>query len=222
MALNIIVFGASGMVGEGVLIECLAHPEVQRVLVIGRRSCGHTHPKLTEIIHPNFFDLTPLESRLKGFDGAFFCLGVSSVGMKEEEYRRTTYDLTMAVATTLARLNPQMTFTYVSGTGTDSTEQGRLMWARVKGKTENDLMKLPFTASFMFRPGLMKPNVGQQNIKGPLKLAHVLYPIFRVVAPRSVCTLADVGRAMINVTRWGSDKRILDNADITRRATTMG
>src|SRR5512133_1123004 len=148
MGIKAIVFGATGMVGEGVLHEALKHPAVDAVLVIGRRSCGVDHPKLKEIIHKDFFDYSSIENQLRGYNACFFCLGVSSIGMKEDEYRRLTYDLTMAAAIALSRLNPDMVFCYVSGAGTDSSEQGRSMWARVKGKTENDLMKLPFKAVY--------------------------------------------------------------------------
>jgi uncharacterized protein YbjT (DUF2867 family) len=211
------IFGASGMVGEGVLLETLTHTEVEGVLVVGRRTCGATHGKLTEILHRDLFNLSALEPRLKGYDACFFCLGISSVGMNEEEYRRTTYDLTMHVATTLSRLNPQMTFCYVSGQGTDSTEQGKLMWARVKGKTENDLTRLPFKAVFLFRPGLMKPVAGQKNIKPLFKIAGLLYAIVKTISPRSACTLEEVGRAMLRVSTEGYPKKILDVPDILDR-----
>src|SRR5512133_2476442 len=152
MSIKAIVFGATGMVGEGVLHEALRHPAVDAVLVIGRRPCGVTHPKLKEVLQKDFYDYSALEYQLRGYHACFFCLGVTSIGKKEEEYRRLTYDLTMAAARTLARLNPEMVFCYVSGAGTDSSERGRSMWARVKGKTENDLMKLPFKAVYAFRP----------------------------------------------------------------------
>jgi hypothetical protein len=205
------------MVGEGFLLETLTHTEVEGVLVVGRRTCGATHGKLTEILHRDLFNLSALEPRLKGYDACFFCLGISSVGMNEEEYRRTTYDLTMHVATTLSRLNPQMTFCYVSGQGTDSTEQGKLMWARVKGKTENDLTRLPFKAVFLFRPGLMKPVAGQKNIKPLFKIAGLLYAIVKTISPRSACTLEEVGRAMLRVSTEGYPKKILDVPDILDR-----
>ncbi len=152
VAMRVIIFGATGMVGQGVLRECLIDPGVARVLVIGRSPTGVHDAKLTEIIHDDFLNYSAIEARLTGFDACFFCLGVSSIGMSEERHRHLTYDLTLAAATTLARLNPQMTFTYVTGAGTDSTEQGSRMWARVKGKTENDLLKLPFKGAYMFRP----------------------------------------------------------------------
>ncbi len=155
--MKVIIFGATGMVGQGVLRECLVDPDVESVLSIARRPCGKQDPKLQEILHDDFFDYSAIESRLVGYDACFFCLGVSSVGMDAERYRHLTYDLTMAAATTLAQLNPGMVFTYVTGRGTDSTERGPMMWARVKGKTENDLLKLPFGAAYMFRPAGIQP-----------------------------------------------------------------
>jgi uncharacterized protein YbjT (DUF2867 family) len=155
--LRAIITGATGMVGEGVLHECLQHPAVEAVLVINRKPCGVVHPKLKEIIHPDFFDLSGIQQQLKGYNACFFCLGVSSIGMKEPEYHRLTYTLTLNFAETLSKLNRDTTFCYVSGGGTDSSEKGRSMWARVKGKTENDLMKLPFKQVFAFRPGYMHP-----------------------------------------------------------------
>ncbi|MFB3055726.1 MAG: NAD-dependent epimerase/dehydratase family protein, partial [Ignavibacteriaceae bacterium] len=161
--INAIIFGATGMVGEGALHECLKHPDIESVLVINRRSCRVNHKKLKEIIHTDFLNFFPLESEIAGYNACYFCMGVSSIGKKEEEYTRITYDLTIHVANTLLKLNPDMIFTYVSGVGTDSTETGRSMWARVKGKTENDLRKLPFKASYMFRPGYIQPTKGLKN-----------------------------------------------------------
>src|ERR1700744_5522049 len=172
-----IVTGATGMVGEGVLMECLQHPQVEAVLVINRKPCGVTHPKLKEIIHSDFFDLSAIAGQLSGYNACFFCLGVSSVGMKEPEYYKLTYTLTMHVGQTLSRLNPDMTFCYVSGGSTDSTEKGKVMWARVKGKTENDLMKLPFKQVFNFRPGYMHPTPGLKNVLPLYKYISWLYPI---------------------------------------------
>ena len=186
------------MVGEGVLLEALKHDVVESVLAIGRSSYELKHQKLAEIIHNDFFDYSAIETRLKGFNACFFCLGISSVGMNERDYTRITYDLTMAAANTLCRLNPDMTFCYVSGTGTDSTEKGRLMWARVKGKTENDLARLPFKGIYLFRPGLMKPTSGQKNVKTIFQAAGYLYPVLKVFTPGNVCTLEDLGLAMIH------------------------
>jgi uncharacterized protein YbjT (DUF2867 family) len=220
MKIRVILFGATGMVGEGVLLESLKHLNVESVLVIGRRPCNVKHPKLNEFLHHDFFDYSTIENKLRGYDACFFCLGVSSVGMKEEEYTRTTYDLTMQAATTLSRLNPGMTFCYVSGTGTDSTEQGRLMWARVKGRTENHLSRLPFKAVYSFRPGLMKPTKGQKNVRIIFKVLGFSYPIWKFLSPKNVCTLGVVGLAMIQAVRVGYSKQILENLDIAQLART--
>ncbi len=203
------------MVGEGVLHEALYHPDVESVLVIGRRSCGVTNPKLKEIIHKDFYNYTAIEDQLLGYNACFFCLGVTSIGKNEVEYRRLTYDLTMAAATTLSRLNPEMTFCYVTGAGTDSTERGRSMWARVKGKTENDLMKLPFKAVYAFRPGYIKPTPGLQNALSFSKVIAPLYPALHALLPKYMCTLEEVGLAMINVATIGYGKKILECEDIT-------
>jgi uncharacterized protein YbjT (DUF2867 family) len=220
MKIKAIIFGASGMVGQGVLLTALDHPLVESVLVIGRRSCRVQHTKLKEFLHQDFYNYSSIEDHLKGYNACFFCLGVSSVGMNEKDYTRITYDLTMQAATTLAKLNPDMTFCYVSGTGTDSTEQGRMMWARVKGKTENQLKKLPFKSVYLFRPGLMKPVKGQKNLKPIFKAAGLLYPLLKVLSPRNVCTLEDVGLAMIHAVEVGYQKQILENLDITQLAKT--
>lgn len=206
------------MVGEGVLHECLLHPDVEEVLVIGRRSSGKTHPKLKEIVHNNFFDVSAIKDQLKGYNACFFCLGISSVGTKEKDYHHITYELTLHVASALAELNPNMTFCYVSGAGTDSSEHGKMMWARVKGQTENDLMKLPFKAAYMFRPGFMKPTKGLKNtLKGYVFVAW-LYPVFRLLLPKYVSTLRELGLAMINVVLSGYEKRILEVKDIVKLA----
>ena len=210
-----IITGSTGMVGEGVLIECLKHPDVESVLVINRRPCGITHPRLKEIIHIDFFNLRAVESELSGYNACFFCAGVSSVGMKEPEYRRITYDLTMNFAQTLSKLNPDMAFCYVSGAGTDSSEKGRMMWARVKGKTENDLMKLQFRNVYAFRPAFMKPTRGQKNVPGFYKYILWLYYIFHPLFPQYFGTLSDVGLAMINCALSGPAKKVLEAKDIT-------
>lgn len=210
--LKVLVTGASGMVGEGVLLECLDNPQVDSVVVVGRRPCGTTHPKLTEIIHKDFFDLSPIASQLKGFDACFFCLGVSSIGMKEPEYTRLTYTLTMHFAETVA--HPGMVFCYVSGAGTDGTEKGRSMWARVKGKTENDLGKLPFKAVYNFRPAMMKATKGQRNTLKAYKYFAWMYPVLKTLFPNMASTITEVGRAMINVSTRGYSKRVLEVSDI--------
>jgi len=209
-----IIFGATGMVGEGVLQMSLNHPSVESVLVIGRKSCGKSHPKLKEIIHNNFFDYKNIEEVLKGYNACFFCLGVSSIGMKEEDYKRITYNLTMSAAKTLAALNPGMTFCYVSGSGTDSTEKGRLMWARIKGKTENDLFRLPFKDSYMFRPGFIKPLKGQKNAYKASQAIGLFYPVLKILITKYVCTMENLGLAMIHAAESGYSKKILENKDI--------
>jgi uncharacterized protein YbjT (DUF2867 family) len=212
-----VITGATGMVGEGVLLECLNHPDVEQVLIINRKPAGVSHPKLREIIHRDFFNLTPLEQQLTNFDACFFCLGVSSVGISKEEYRRTTYGLTLNVAQLLARLNPSMAFCYVTGAGTDSSEQGRVAWARVKGVTENALLRL-FKRAYMFRPGFMKATPGQKNVKNYYKLIAWLYPIGRALYPAGFCTLREVGLAMIEAANHGSPKQILEVGDIVKLA----
>ncbi|HLY69851.1 MAG TPA: NAD-dependent epimerase/dehydratase family protein [Puia sp.] len=209
-----IITGTTGMVGEGVLHECLLHPQVESVLVINRKPCGVSHPKLKEIIHYNFFDLSPIDNQLIGYDACFFCLGVSSVGMKEVEYYNLTYTLTMHVAETLSKKNPAMTFCYISGKSTDSTEKGRMMWARVKGKTENDLFKLPFKQVYAFRPGYMHPTKGLKNTLRSYHYISWTYPFFRTFFPNYVSTLKELGLAMINAALFGCDKNILEVKDI--------
>jgi hypothetical protein len=209
-----IVTGASGMVGEGVLLECLNNSNVESVLVIGRRPCGHTHPKLKEVLVKDFSNLSEAEPHIKGYNACFFCLGVSSVGMKEPEYTRLTYDLTMNFARLAAKHNPEMTFCYVSGASTDSTEKGKMMWARVKGKTENDLMKLPFKRVFAFRPGFMKPTNGQKNTLPYYKYIGWMYYLGRPFSPATFMKLSEVGTAMINVALRGTEKKVLETKDI--------
>jgi hypothetical protein len=213
-----IVTGSTGMVGEGVLQECLQHPQVEAVLVINRKPCGVSHPKLREIIHSDFFDISPLANELNGYNACFFCLGVSSVGMKEPEYYKMTYTLTMHVAQTLSGLNPDMTFCYVSGGSTDSTEKGKMMWARVKGKTENDLAKLPFKQEYNFRPGMMKAAKGAKNTLKYYKYFSWLYPLLRALGMAT--TIAEVGQAMINTIIYGYKTRILEIKDIINMAHT--
>jgi uncharacterized protein YbjT (DUF2867 family) len=217
MSIKTIITGATGMVGEGVLLECLSNPDVEQVLVINRKPGGVSHPKLREIVHADFFNLAPIAQQLTGYDACFFCLGVSSVGMDIEQYRRVTYDLTLNVGELLARSNPEMTFCYVTGAGTDSSEQGRIAWARVKGATENALMQL-FKRPYMFRPGFMKASPGQKNIKSYYKFLAWIYPIGRALYPAGFCTLQEVGQAMINAATKGYSKQILDVKDIVELA----
>jgi uncharacterized protein YbjT (DUF2867 family) len=210
--LKVIITGTTGMVGEGVLLECLDNPAVERVLAIGRRSCGHTHPKLSECLAPDFRDLSKVEAQLSGYDACFYCAGVSSVGMKEAEYTAISYDTPLRFAETLLRLNPGMVLVHVSGAHTDGSEQGRVMWARVKGKAENALARLPFKAVYNFRPSLMKPTPGQKHIKRAYQPIRVLYPLMNLFFPG--LTLTEVGRAMINSVRLGAAVTVLEAKDI--------
>jgi len=216
MKIKAIITGVTGMVGEGVLHECLLHPEVESVLVINRKPCGVKHEKLKEIIHKDFLDLSSIEDQLAGYNACYFCAGVTSVGKKEDEYRRITYYLTMNFAKKLVDLNPDMTLCYVSGVGTDSTEKGRSMWARVKGKTENDLLKLPFKAAYMFRPGYIQPIKGLKNTYKIYKVFVPFYPILKTLFPKYVVTLEEIGKSMINVTLYGSEKKVLECRDIAK------
>jgi uncharacterized protein YbjT (DUF2867 family) len=217
--MKVIVFGATGMVGQGVLRECLLDPEVDQVLSIGRNETGQRHEKLREIVRSDLFDLSPFAAELSGYDACFFCLGVSSAGMSEAAYREMTYDLTIAAASLLAERNrEQMTFIYVSGTGTDSTEHGSVMWARVKGATENALMKLPFKAAYMFRPGLIEPMHGATSRTRLYRVFYVafgpLLPLARALLPGTITTTERVGRAMLNAVKHGAPKPLLENRDI--------
>ncbi len=211
-----IITGATGMVGEGVLLECLASEEVEHVLVVGRRPYGVAHPKLEECIVASFDDLSAVEVQLRGYDACFYCAGVSSAGMSEADYTRIAYDTVMHLAETLARLNPKMIFDHVTGAQTDGTEKGRVMWARVKGKAENALTRLPFAEVYNFRPGLMKPTKGQRSIKTLYRVLLVLLPILRLFFP--LLTLQEVGRAMIHTVTKGFDKQVLEVADIAALA----
>ncbi len=216
MNYKIILTGATGMVGEGVLLECLAHPQVSAVLSASRRSNGMSHPKLKEYIVPDFLKLKEEDENLKGYDACFFCAGVTSVGKKEAEYTRLTFDTTVHFAKAVLHQNPQMTFIYVSGASTDSSEKGRMMWARVKGRTENTLAAMPFKKVYNFRPGFMKLTKGQKNALKMYKYFAWMYPFFKVVLPNSTSTLKQVGKAMINCLIIGSDKQILEVRDINK------
>jgi uncharacterized protein YbjT (DUF2867 family) len=220
MKISVIITGATGMVGEGVLMECMQHPDVEKVLMINRKHYDAEHPKLKELLIPDFFDLTKITDQLAGYDACFFCAGISSNGMKEPAYHHITYDLTLHFAQALININPHMVFDYVSGSHTDSSEKGRIMWARVKGKTENALLKLPFKKVYNFRPGFMKPTEGQKNIKGYYKVIASLYPLLRLLMPNQVITLHVVGLAMINSVLKGYDKRVLEIKDIKALAET--
>ncbi|HWB92205.1 MAG TPA: NAD-dependent epimerase/dehydratase family protein [Puia sp.] len=218
--LRVIITGATGMVGEGVLHECLQHPAVDAVLIVNRKPLGLSHPKLKEIVHPDLYDLSPVETQLSGYNACFFCLGVSSVGMPAEDYYRVTYTLTMRVAETLSRLNSGMVFCYVSGAGTDSSEKGRSRWARVKGKTENDLMKLPFRRVYAFRPGFIRPIPGLSHAHKFYRYINWLFPIGRALFPNGFATLSEVGLAMIHVALYCDGNVIVTGNDIIRYAAT--
>jgi uncharacterized protein YbjT (DUF2867 family) len=220
--MNVLIFGATGMVGQGVLRECLLDPNVQMVQAIGRTATGVQHPKLRDVVHPDLFHYEAIEATLSGFDACFFCLGVTSSGKAEADYDRVTYGITVAAAETLCPLNPQMTFTYVSGAGTDSSEHGRIMWARVKGKTENALLRLPFAAAYMFRPGIIEPLDG---IKSKTSVYQIFYtlgkpllPVIRAIFPNQIVSTREVGRAMLTVARHGWPKRVLEIGDIRAAA----
>lgn len=216
--MQVIIFGASGMVGKGVLLECLDDRQVESVLVVGRSPCGVTDERLTEILHPDMFDLSSLRDRLTGLDACFFCLGVSSVGMSETDYHLVTYDLTVHVAETLLALNRDLVFCYVSGVGTDSLESGPVMWARVKGKTENRLLSMPFREVYMFRPGYIQPRRGIESKTRLYRIGYAvlgpLFPVLKRLFPGVVTSTDRVGRAMIRIARGGMAKRIIDNRDI--------
>ncbi len=220
--MKVILLGATGLVGQGVLRECLLAPDVEHVLAVGRNATGQRHDKLRELVTGDLFDLGRHSAELTGFDACFFCLGVSSAGMSESQYRRITKDLTLASGELLARLNRGMTFVYVSGAGTDSTERGRTMWARVKGETENALLRLPFKAAYMFRPAYIQPVHGITS-RTPLyrhlyAVLGPLYPVWQAVFPRWVTTTEKVGRAMLAVARRGAPRPVLENPDLNALA----
>jgi nucleoside-diphosphate-sugar epimerase len=218
MKVKAIITGTTGMVGEGVLHECLNHPDVESVLIINRRTANVQHPKLKEIIHNNFYDLTKIENQLSGYNACFFCLGTTSVGKNENEYYKITFDLTKTFADTLLKPNPEMVFCYVSGTGTDSTEKSKLMWARVKGKTENYLLNLGFKDAYMFRPALITPAKGLKNTLTMYKIFLPLLPGVKLLFPKYICSLKKIGQAMINAVTKGYEKKILEVGDIKNLA----
>jgi uncharacterized protein YbjT (DUF2867 family) len=216
--MKIILFGATGMVGQGALRECLLDPQVEAVLSVGRSRTGQQHPKLEELVLPDLFDLGASANTLQGFDATLFCLGVTSAGMSEAEYRRVTHDLTIAVAQVLLRLNPNMTFIFVSGAGTDSAEKSRTMWARVKGATENALLRMPFKAAYMFRPGAIRPLHGIRSKTAAYRISYLLMapvlPLLQRLLPALITTTEQLGRAMLHAARSGAPKRILETRDI--------
>ncbi|QIA06285.1 NAD-dependent epimerase/dehydratase family protein [Draconibacterium halophilum] len=220
--MKVIITGATGMVGKGVLLECLDHESVEKVLVIGRNPVDVRHPKLEELIHGDFADFSTVKTQLAGYDACFLCMGISSVGLKENDFKKITYDYTLSLAKELFPLNPEMTITYVSGEGTDSSEKGRIMWARVKGKTENDLLNMGFKQAFMFRPGVIIPLRG---IKSRTKAYQFIYDyfmwlvhLFKAVAPNAVVNTTQVGKAMINAALYGYNSVIIKPKDIIQLA----
>jgi uncharacterized protein YbjT (DUF2867 family) len=214
MSLKVIITGSTGMVGEGVLLTCLNSPEVTEVLSVSRRSVGLKHPKLKECLVSDFLNLQAVESQLIGYGACFYCAGVSSVGMTEEAYTKITFDTVINFASTVLRLNPGMVITHITGLYTDGTEEGSVMWARVKGKAENALMRMPFKGVYNFRPGFMSPVKGQQHLKAWYRVALVLAPVVRMLFPRKALSLNEVGRAMINAATKGYKKQVLEIADI--------
>lgn len=216
--MRVLIFGATGMVGQAVLRECLLDPDIEAVLTVGRAAAAVERPKLRQIVQADLFHYADIEAELLGFDACFFCLGVSAAGMTEAQYERVTYTLTLAAAETLARLNPTMTFVYVSGAGTDSSERGRLMWARVKGRTENAILRLPFKAAYMFRPAAIWPLHGERSRTAAYRVAYIfvrpMLPLLRRLFPSYVLTTEEVGLAMIHVAKWGAPKPVLESADI--------
>jgi len=218
--MRVILFGATGMVGQGVLRECLLDPGVERVLAVGRTATPQRDEKLHDLVVDNFLDFSAVERELSGYDACFFCLGITSAGMTEADYRRVTYDIALAAAQTLVRINPGMTFVFVSGAGADSTGRGRVMWARVKGQTENALLALPFKGVYVFRPAAIQPLHGIRSKTAWINAAYAvlgpLYPVFKHFVPDYVTTTEQVGRAMLAAARRGAPKRVLENADINR------
>ena len=214
MKIKAIITGATGMVGEGVMHECLNHPDVESVLVINRRTINPDHPKLKEIVHNDFFDFSGIEEQLKGYNACFFCLGTTSVGKKEDEYRKITFDITKSLADVLVKLNHEMTFCYVSGSGTNSSEKGKIMWARVKGRTENYILNLGFKQAFAFRPAIIEPTKGLKNTLTPYKYLAFLLPVIRTIFPKHICSLKEIGLAMIKSVNKGYEKKVLEVEDI--------
>ena len=216
--MKVVLFGGTGMIGQGVLRECLLDPDVEKVLTIGRSATGVQHPRLREIAQSDLWNYSSIEDQLRGFDACFFCLGVTSAGMSEADYTRITYGITVAAAETLARLNAGMTFVFVSGAGADSSEQGRLMWARVKGRTENAILRMPFKASYAFRPGVVQPMHGERSRTAAYRVLYAitkpLLPVLRRLWPGQMLTTEQFGRAMLLVVRHGAPKRVLESADI--------
>jgi uncharacterized protein YbjT (DUF2867 family) len=217
--MKVLIFGATGMVGQGVLRECLLDPDVEQVTTIGRSASTASHPKFRVLVHGDLWNYSSIEKELTGFDACFYCLGVTSAGMKEADYERVTYGIVAAAAQTLARLNPQMTFVFVSGAGADSSEKGRVMWARIKGKAENAILRLPFKSAYVFRPGVIQPMHGIRSKTTAYRVGYALMkpllPVLRWAFPGLILTTEQVGRAMLKVARSGAPKRVLESKDIS-------
>ena len=216
--MNVLILGATGMVGQGVMRECLLDGGVARVVTLGRRATGAANSKVRELVHADLFHLAPIERELAGLDACFYCLGATAAGKSEAEYARINHDMTLGVAETLARVDPDMTFIYVSGMGTDSTERGRTMWARVKGRTENALLRLPFRAAYMLRPGIILPMHGIKSRTTLYRLFYLLmtplYPALRALFPRAITTTEQLGQVMLRLARSGYSRPVLESADI--------
>jgi hypothetical protein len=214
MKIHAILFGATGMIGQGVLVEALEHPEVSSVLAIGRRSCGVRHPKFRELIHDNYLDYSNIEEELSGYNACFYCLGVSSAGMSPQDYYSITHDYTVAAGEVLSRLNPDMVFCFISGAGTDDREKSRMRWARVKGKAENSLKTYPFKGLYLMRPGYIQHRKGVRPSYAMYRILAPLYPVLRFLFPKAVTNTEEVGRAMIHAVLFGADKQTLETSDI--------
>lgn len=219
MKIKAIITGATGMVGEGVMHECLNHPDVEEVLIINRRTGNFSHPKLKEIIHDNFNDFSSIQDKITGYNACYFCLGTTSVGKKEYEYKKITYDITKALADTLFKLNRDITFCYISGAGTDTSENGRVMWARVKGRTENYILNLGFKKAFAFRPGIIRPTKDLKNTIKFYNYLSFLLPVISLLFPKHICSLKEIGQAMINSVSKDYEKNILEVPDIVKLAS---
>jgi uncharacterized protein YbjT (DUF2867 family) len=223
--MKVVLFGATGMVGSGALRECLLDPDVEAVLTVGRAPTGQSHAKLRELVHKDMHDFSAVAGELAGYDACFFCLGITSAGMTEADYKRITYDIALAAANTLVEKNPDMTFIFVSGGGTDASEQGRSMWARVKGQTENAIARLPFKATYMFRPAIIQPLHGSQSKTTSYRILYAVFAplmwLLKVTWPSIITTTERVGRAMLEVAKRGSTRHILENRDINEIAVPL-
>ncbi len=224
--MKVLIFGGTGMVGQAALRECLQASDVELVQTVGRAATGQRHPKLRELVHADMFDYADIEAELSDYDACFFCIGITSAGMKEPAYTRFTYDMTLAVASTLARLNPRMVFVYVSGAGADTAEKSRVMWERVRGRTENAVLRQPFRGAYIFRPGMIQPLDGIKSKTASYRifysLTKPLLPLLRAALPRHILSTREVGQAMLAVVRNGAPRRVLESADIAQLGRKAG